>query len=66
MSRREQNRTRVLESSNGGAATVNGQRGDLVGLPVASDRELLVAHSTPEAPVPMEVDPQLGFHLLGT
>ena len=32
-------------------------RGNLVGLPVVSNRELLVVHGTPEAPVPIEVDP---------
>ena len=53
-------------SSAGGAATVTADEGDLVGLPVVFDRESLMAQGTREASVPMEVDPRLGFHFLGT
>ena len=38
---------------------------DLAGLPVVHDGESLVAHSAPEAPVPMEVDPTARISLHG-
>ena len=39
-------------------------KGDLVGLPVVRNREILL-YSTVEASVPMEVDPAVGLSLPG-
>ena len=42
---------------------VTAGKGDLIGIPVVRNGELLVAPSVPEAPVAMEVDPAAGLPL---
>ena len=39
---------------------------DLGSLPLVHDGESLVAHATPEAPVPMAVDPTAGISFMVT